>query len=71
MPGTSFDNSYVQLRNLLSTCNYGPLCDELVRDRIVCGVCDEDVRKKLLEESELTLDKCLDCCKAAEASKMQ
>ena len=72
MSGTSFDNYYVQLRNLLSTCNYGALRDELGRDRIVCGICDEDVRKKkLFEEAELTLDRCLDCCKAAEASKKQ
>jgi len=52
-------------------CNFGALKDELIRDRIVCGVRDNSMRKKLLQVPELTLDKCLDICRSAEATSTQ
>jgi hypothetical protein len=66
---SSFDEYYVTLRKLVATCSFGALTDELIRDRIVCGIRDESVRQKLLEEANLTLERCIDCCKAAEATQ--
>ncbi|XP_070537048.1 uncharacterized protein [Ptychodera flava] len=59
------------LRGLATTCNYGTLNDELIRDRIVCGLRENSVRRKLLQEADLTLTKCLDICKAAESTTVQ
>ena len=37
----------------------------------MCGVRDNAVRRKLLQESKLTLEKCVDICCAAEATSAQ
>ena len=60
------------LRSLQAdTCNFGVLKDELIKDRIVCGVRDNGMRKKLLQVPELTCDKCVDICRSAEATSTQ
>jgi hypothetical protein len=61
----------VRLRKLALTCEFGQLTDELIRDRIVCGITDNATKKKLLQEPELNLNKCLDLCRATETSKSQ
>ena len=37
----------------------------------MCGVRENAVRRKLLQESGLTLSKCVDICRAAEATSAQ
>ena len=59
------------LRALAETCDFRALKDQLIRDRIVCGVRDNAVRRKLLQESKLTLKKCVDICRDAEATSAQ
>ena len=61
----------VRLRKLALTCEFGQLTDELIRDRIVCGITDNATKKKLLQEPDLNLNKCLDLCRATETSKSQ
>ena len=50
---------------------FGDLKDELILDRIVCGINDDTVRARLLREAETTLEGCLDICRAAEISSGQ
>ena len=52
-------------------CNFRTLKDKMIRDRIVCGVCDSCLRKKLLQVPELMLEKCIDMCGSAEATSTQ
>ena len=59
------------LRAVAETCEFGTLKDHLIRDRIVCGVRENAVRRKLLQESGLTLSKCVDICRAVEATSAQ
>ena len=47
--GQTFDNYLTKLRTLSQSCNYGKLENGLFRDRIVCGVKDDKVRKTLLQ----------------------
>ena len=69
----TFDCYVVRLRKLAATCEYGTLVDEMIRDRIVCGIYDDDVRKALLQESKLTLPLCINIVQSAEvtASRMR
>ena len=69
--GESFDTYLTALRTLAKTCNFGSLTDELIRDRIVCGICDTATRKKFLQEPKLTLQKCIDVCRSAETTATQ
>ena len=43
--GESFDEYLMALKAPAKTCNFGTLKDELIRDRIVCGICDTGTRK--------------------------
>ena len=70
-PGESFERFVTDLKVLASTCNFGTLKDLLVRDRIICGIQDKQLREDLLKESDLNLEKCLRTCLAAALSKDQ
>ena len=54
------------LRPLAKSCDFGSLKDDLICDRIVCGIRDNVMRKRLLQESSLTLNKCMDICRPME-----
>ena len=45
--------------------------DELIRDRVVCGILSERVQQRLLREQDLTLDKAMSICQAEEESQKQ
>ena len=47
------------------------LCESLIRDRIVCGMVCETMKEKLLQETDLSLQKAVDMCRASEFSKRQ
>lgn len=64
----SIDTYIAALRSLAKTCNYGALTDNLIRDRMVVGILDKGIRKKLLQESKLTLQSCIDICRANECT---
>ena len=66
----SIDAYTTALFTLDESCEFGSLKEDLIRDRLHCGISDNSLRKKLLQEPKLTLDKCLDSCRAAEATKL-
>lgn len=66
-----FDEFFTELRKLVKYCDYGDLADTLIRDRIVVGLMDKSLTERLLRESELTLQKTIEICRAAEVSKKQ
>ena len=70
-PNETVDAYITVLRSLAKSCNYGTLEDTLIRDRIVVGIRDNATRKRLLQESKLTLKACVDTCRAAETTSAQ
>lgn len=69
--GESFDHYLTALRQLATSCEYGTLQDQLIRDRIVCGLKEDSVRKRLLQEPKLDLEKCINVCKSAAITQQQ
>ena len=69
--GEKFDAYLMKLRHLIKTCEYGALEDELLRDRMVTGTSNNDVRARLLSESGLTLDQAIDICRSTEQAEQQ
>ena len=55
-----------ELKALVRGCEFRDLEDELLRDRIVCGIHDSKLREKLLQVDDLTLSKCIDICNITE-----
>jgi len=54
--GQSFDDFLTELKTLAATCEYKEE-DNMIRDRIVFGVKDPEIKDKLLTISKLTIDK--------------
>lgn len=52
-------------------CESGELLDSPARDRIVCGITNDQVRGRLLRKADLTLDKTIDMCRASEITTSQ
>ena len=67
--GRPFDAFLVDLVNKSKTCEFGELRDSLIKDRIVCGIDDSDLRERLLRDTKLTKDKAVEFVRAAETSK--
>ena len=57
-----------QLRALAEFCNFGVSLEDMLRDRLVCGVDNTAIQRKLLAEPELTLKKAMDIALAMEAA---
>ena len=65
----SIDHYVSALRTLAKSCNFCQcLHDSLIRHRIVFGVKEPALRKKLLQERQLTLEKAIDICKSRETT---
>ena len=63
----SIDHYVSALRTLAKSCNFCQcLHDSLISDRIVFGIKEPALRKKLLQERQLTLEKAIDICKSGE-----
>ena len=48
-----------ELKHLTKRCEFGRALDEMLRDRLVCGVCDIRIQRRLLAEPKLTLKRAL------------
>lgn len=67
--GESIANYVAALRALALHCNYGDKLSEMLRDRLVCGVNHNGIRRKLLAELNLTYDKAFAMAQAMEISE--
>jgi hypothetical protein len=62
-------NEYLnRLRQLASTCEFTPsrVHDEAIRDRLVLGISDKQVRKQLIRNRKLTLNEAIEISRSAE-----
>lgn len=66
--GETFDNFLLDLKKLVKNCGYTDK-NRMIRDRIVSGISDERLRRKLLETSDLTMDKSIEMARTSELTK--
>ncbi|XP_063542073.1 uncharacterized protein LOC134750761 [Cydia strobilella] len=69
--GESIEQYSFELKKLANKCEFKDLCDDLVRDRLICGIKDTTIRERLLREPTLTLQKAIDICNIAQMSRVQ
>lgn len=67
----TIDQYVTALRTLAATCEFESLHDGLIRDRIVCGIKTQTLKERMLRENDVTLQKAIDICRAAETSRDQ
>ena len=66
--GESVAKFVSELRSLSEFCNYGPTLDDMLRDRLVCGVNDDHIQRRLLAEEKLTFQKAMEVAVAMETA---
>ena len=69
--GQSIGSYATEPRTRADHCDFGDLKDSLIRDKIVIGIRDCKTQERLLRESNLSLDKALQICRASEEVKVQ
>jgi len=57
-----------ELKKLSEFCEYGDSLEEMLRDRIVCGINNTKVQQRLLSEKDLTYKKTVEIAQAMEAA---
>ena len=67
-PGETVAAYIAKLRALSEYCKYGDTLESMLRDRLVCGVNDPQIQKRLLAEDKLTFKKALEISLALEAA---
>ena len=45
-----------ELRKIAEFCDYGPVLSDMLRDRLVCGISNKIIQRRLLQEPDLTFD---------------
>ena len=55
--GESITQYIAELKKLASTCDFGAFLSDSLRDRLVCGLTNEQITKRLMTEAELTFAK--------------
>lgn len=66
--GESVANFIAQLRSLAQHCNYGASLDNMLRDRLVCGINDDSIQKRLLAEPNLTYKRAVELARGLETA---
>ena len=69
--GQNVDSYVTELRHKAQTCDYGELKDSLIRDRIVVGINSTQLKEKMLQDKDLSLESAISRCKSAEMTQRQ
>jgi hypothetical protein len=60
------DHFITALRTLSEHCGYGDIRDQLIRDFIVVGICDDKLSEKMQLDPDLTLEKAISLARQSE-----
>ena len=66
--GESVPVYVAELRKLSEHCDFKANLSDALRDRLVCGIKNANIQKRLLSESDLKLDKAIEIATAMETA---
>ncbi|UYV64720.1 K02A2.6-like [Cordylochernes scorpioides] len=67
----SFNEFLTRIKLQIANCKYAVMSDELLKDRIVVGIINNEIRERLLSEADLNLEKATQICIACENATNQ
>lgn len=67
-PGETISEYCVAIQKLSEHCEFGTTLNDTLRDRLVCGLANEHIQRKLLVEADLTYDRAKAVALAAETA---
>ena len=59
-PGESVASFVAQLHSMSTHCEFGDMLEDMLRDRIICGILDVHIQCRLLAEPKLTFAKAVE-----------
>jgi len=65
-PGERIATFVSELRSLAESCNFEGTLEDQIRDRLVCGVNDDQIQRRLLSEAKLTYKRALELAQGLE-----
>lgn len=68
-PNEKIDAYVTDFKNKAKDCDFAQPTDELIKYRVVCGINNDTVRARLPRETDLTLTKAVDICRASEVTQ--
>lgn len=68
-PDETINDYNVSLRKLSEHCNFGAVLNDALRDRLVCGLKNESIQKRLLSEKDLIYEKAVEIAVGMEAAQ--
>ena len=66
LEGENVSEFVVGLRRLSEHCQFGTTLEDMLRDRLVCGISDDRIQRRLLAERELAFEKAVEIATATE-----
>ena len=69
--GESVSQYLAALRKLAEKCDFNDFLDQALRDKLVCGLRNESIQRKLLAEADLTLKRAVEVSQGMEAAHHQ
>lgn len=67
----SLEEFITDLKKQAQSCEFGELCDELIKLMLICGTNNSEIRHKLLQEEDADLEKAVQLSAIIEQSKVQ
>ena len=68
-PNESVSTFVAELRSLAKDCQFGDSLQENLRDRLICGIADQTIQKRLLSEQNLSFKKAFDIAQSHESAE--
>lgn len=65
------DEWVTDLRRQAARCDYGTLCNSVIRDQMVYGCADDKCRERMLRDTTLTLERAIEILRSAEMTSSQ
>ncbi|KAL1268589.1 hypothetical protein QQF64_033952 [Cirrhinus molitorella] len=65
----TIDKYVTELKQKSKDCEFGSTESDMIRDKIAFSISDQRLKERLLRETNLTLEKTVDICRAAEAAE--
>ena len=69
--GESVAAFVAEIKRLSEHCNFGDALEDMLRDRLVCGIHDQRTQRRLLAETDLTLQKAFEVAQVIELAESQ
>ena len=67
-PGESVSTFVAHLRALLEHCEFGDTLEDMLRDRLVCGIADSRMQRAMLAESKLKFARAFELAQTMESA---